>query len=69
MIDPQLPGETKEPLFCLQCTKPLILSPSLVFEVSDHTGVFLGYLHKNCLAKWKQNNPACTVGPLTKAND
>jgi hypothetical protein len=42
------------------------LLPRLVFEASDHTGVFLGYLHKNCVAAWKQKNSGCTVQPLTK---
>jgi len=60
------PVETQEPLFCLRCSKLVILVPSLVFEASDHTGIFLGYLHKNCLAAWKQNNSSCTVQPLTK---
>jgi hypothetical protein len=46
-----------------------MLFPDLVLEVSDHTGVFLGYLHKNCLANWRQKNPGCTVGPLTRPND
>jgi hypothetical protein len=63
------PAKTQEPLFCLQCTEPLMLLPGRVFEVSDHTGVFLGYLHKNCLANWRQKNPGCTVGPLTRPND
>jgi hypothetical protein len=58
--------ETQSPLFCLHCSKLVILSPKLIFEASDHTGVFLGYLHKNCLAAWKQNNSSCTVQPLTK---
>ena len=60
---------TQEPLFCLECTEPLMLFPGLGFEVSDDTGVFLGYLHKNCLANWRQKNPGCTVGPLTRPND
>ena len=55
------PVETQQPLFCLQCSKPVILLPSLVFEASDHTAVFLGYL-----AAWKQNNSGCTVQPLTR---
>jgi hypothetical protein len=63
------PVTTQEPLFCLECTEPLMLFPGLVLEVSDHTGVFLGYLHKNCLANWRQKNPGCTVGPLTRPND
>jgi hypothetical protein len=60
------PIETQQPLFCLHCSKLVTLLPSLIFEASDPTGVFLGYLHKNCVAAWKQNNSGCTVQPLTK---
>ena len=59
------PVETQQPLFCLHCSKLVILFPKLIFEASDHTGVFLGYLHMNCLAAWKQKNSGCTVQPLT----
>jgi hypothetical protein len=55
---------TQEPLFCLHCIKLLILVPGLVMEVDDHTGVFLGYLHKGCAGKWKLMNPTCTVEPV-----
>jgi hypothetical protein len=52
---------TPEPLFCLHCMKLLILAPGLVMEVDDHTGVFIGYLHKSCAENWKLMNPTCTV--------
>jgi hypothetical protein len=58
------PTETQQPLFCLQCIKLLILIPGHVIEVDDHTGVFLGYLHKNCAEEWKLMNPTCTVEPV-----
>jgi len=35
-----------------------MLFPGLVFEVSDHTGVFLGYLHKNCFLIGGRKTPA-----------
>jgi hypothetical protein len=54
----------QEPLFCLHCVKLLILVPGLVLEVDDHTGVFLGYLHRGCAEKWKLMNPTCTVEPV-----
>ncbi len=60
------PEEAQEPLFCLQCTKPVILYSALVLEVSDDGGVFLGYLHKNCLPEWEQRNSGSVIQPLTK---
>jgi hypothetical protein len=60
------PLQTQMPLFCLQCQKLLILIPRIVFEVSDHAGVFLGYVHKNCLTGWEQDNPGSNVELLIK---
>jgi hypothetical protein len=61
------PVQTQEPLACLQCRKLLALIPSMVFEVSDDAGVFLGYLHKDCLDEWRKTNSGTVVTPLTKA--
>jgi hypothetical protein len=65
-IDSQ-PVQTQEPLACLQCRKLPALIPSMVFEVSDDAGVFLGYLHKDCLDEWRKTNSGTVVAPLTKA--
>ena len=35
----------------LQCRKLLELIPDLIFEVGDDAGVFLGYLHLDCLGE------------------
>jgi hypothetical protein len=51
----------------LQCRKLLALIPSMVFEVSNDAGVFLGYLHKDCLDEWRKTNSGTVVTPLTKA--
>ena len=60
------PIQTQEPLACLQCRNLLALIPSMVFEVSDDAGVFLGYLHKDCLDEWRKTNSGTVVTPLTK---
>jgi hypothetical protein len=42
------PTTAQEPVFCLQCSKPVILREGLALRVMGKNGASLGYLHPPC---------------------